>query len=371
MSRLIPILSNLDDLAESIADPPPNRPFERAVGEFGRDVCDRLSSTPSDFALNPVVGLMQDVCQPYWDNQGYSAPVSAAPFEGGQCPGSRYTLTGTYVQSCFGTAGQTFTWRSGGGVAIGPIRGIKQTEQGWEVDHAGTATIGVVSNVSNAGVARVPRSGVECSQIGSGEATATETPKITAVTPFGGDSDSCGDPDPTLEPGPTPAPDPGPLPPDTGPTEDPTGSPVFILPPSFGFDPTLEVGIDVGEVNFGGGGSDAPPSPPPGDVGTPGTAVEAGDTDAEGEAPPGSEIVGLKLNLVSALEGSREYGDGIYRGGAYIYFGTAEGLDQDFGGSQITDGQFFFAEREGLTKWRVSANVGYIWSVVPYYREVV
>jgi hypothetical protein len=50
--------------------------------------------------------------------------------------------------------------------------------------------------------------------------------------------------------------------------------------------------------------------------------------------------------------------------------GGPEGLDQDYAGSMLSDGQFVFAEQDNLTRWRVAANIGYSWSVTPYYREV-
>jgi hypothetical protein len=81
-------------------------------------------------------------------------------------------------------------------------------------------------------------------------------------------------------------------------------------------------------------------------------------------------LVGLKLDLLAAPSGAKQYVGGAYRGGAYIRMGTPVGLDQDFAGSLLIDGQFVFAEKDFLTKWRVAANPGYNWRVTPYYREV-
>jgi len=125
--------------------------------------------------------------------------------------------------------------------------------------------------------------------------------------------------------------------------------------------------IDIGgpdAVPGGGGG------PAPGDQGTGGTPSDTGSGgEAEGEAPPGEVLVGLLFDLLAAPAIANTYAPGVYRGAAYIYMGGSEGLDQDYAGSMLSDGQFVFAEKDNLTKWRVAANLGYSWRVTPFYRE--
>jgi hypothetical protein len=74
------------------------------------------------------------------------------------------------------------------------------------------------------------------------------------------------------------------------------------------------------------------------------------------------------MDLVSAPDG-RQLASGVYRGGAYIYMGGEVALDQDFAGALLRDGQFVYAEKDNLTKWRVAANMGFNWNVTPYYRQ--
>jgi hypothetical protein len=81
-------------------------------------------------------------------------------------------------------------------------------------------------------------------------------------------------------------------------------------------------------------------------------------------------LVGLKFRIVQVPPHAREFAPGVYRGAAYIYMGGDDGLDQDYAGSMLRDGQFVFAEKENLTCWRVDANVGFKLVVTPFYREV-
>jgi hypothetical protein len=125
-------------------------------------------------------------------------------------------------------------------------------------------------------------------------------------------------------------------------------------------------------VNVGSdrGGPSDPAPPPPGDVGSPGASEATGiGGEAEGEAPEGEVLVGLALDLVSAPPSPKLFAPGVYRGAAYVFMGTDAGLDMDYAGSMLKDGSFIFAEKDNLTKWAVTANPGYNWSVTPFYRE--
>lgn len=71
MSGLIPILTQLDNLAEEVANPNPNRPFENAVGNFARGVCDRVARGEAATGITPqTFGLVGGVCGPYWAGAG-------------------------------------------------------------------------------------------------------------------------------------------------------------------------------------------------------------------------------------------------------------------------------------------------------------
>lgn len=187
--------------------------------------------------------------------------------------------------------------------------------------------------------------------------------------------DNCGDPEPQtkLPNAPTGLP---PLPPNI--TIDVPGfGPVTVtIEPGPDGDPVIcveevQVCVEVDQDDEPAPPGQPPSVPPPGDVGEPGGGGDTGPGgDSEGEAPPGSVLTGLLMELLEAPESAREYAPGIYRAGAYIYMGTDVGLDQDFAGSLLEDGQFVFAEKDNLTSWRVRANVGFNWRVTPYYREV-
>jgi hypothetical protein len=270
---------------------------------------------------------------------GYSPPEGVLPFTGGQCPGSRYTAVADFN---FGSGVVRAPFSE---TLIGPI----------SFSTSSTTPPAFDVQIIDANGSR-------------GWATGTTIFENIVVEPVGGDPDDCGDPPPEVRPGPDPAPDPGPIPPEEEPFEDPISGPLLPIPdlpglpglPPFPWrNPFSKPGDIAGDPGEAGEGVEAD-----------GLGGEDGDEVAEGEAPPGSEIVGLRLDLISALPNFPQYGDGIYRGAAYIRMGTVAGLDQDFGGAQVEDGQFFYAEREGLTQWRVTANIGISWLVTPFYREV-
>jgi hypothetical protein len=49
--------------------------------------------------------------------------------------------------------------------------------------------------------------------------------------------------------------------------------------------------------------------------------------------------------------------------------GDENGLDHDPAGAMLKSGQLVLAEKEGLTKYLVSANLGYDLTITPYWRE--
>ena len=127
----------------------------------------------------------------------------------------------------------------------------------------------------------------------------------------------------------------------------------------------LCVEIPIGDPGMGNGSESTGPGAP--EAGGSGTTGDGGTE--EGEAPSGTELWALKIDILAFPPSPKKYSADVYRGVCYVYMGDANGLDHDPAGAMLRDGQLVLAEREGLTKWRVTANVGYNLSVTPYYRE--
>jgi len=317
-----------------------------------RDRCDQLANVPPwARALGGLsFGAASRICKPYWDDQGRDGPTASPPFTGGQCP-TTYTV---FVAGLNGS-GQAATSNSGFGI-LGPIVGILRTPTG----SPGSVAIGLATASQNITTAF----GVTTT-----DANAASW-SITSITRDDNLADSCGNPPSVIQPGPNPPTDPGPLPgpePTTDP-DNPTGPPLFPIPPFL--DPI------VGPIPIVGPedpqpAPNPPTGPPPGDIGDPGPPEDTGSGgDAEGEAPDGEILVGLKVDILASPPKARQFAPGVFRGAVYVYMGVTGNLDQDFGGSMLKSGQFFFAEKENLTSWLVSANNGYSFRVTPYYREV-
>jgi hypothetical protein len=163
-------------------------------------------------------------------------------------------------------------------------------------------------------------------------------------------------------------------------------------PPPFRFnpDPSVDIDIDVDvtpdgdiiiDVGTGpitidpfppedGGGDGGTTGPNPGDIGSAGDPDSTGSGgDTEGNGSPGQILTGLKIDVLESPPQANQYAEGVFRGACYIYMGVTDNLDQDYGGSMLRSGQFFFAEKDNLTHWLVSANNGFNLSVTPYYKE--
>lgn len=374
---LLPLVSGVQELLFApvnpfnnrpafVAGPPPDTGLARAVQEVTRLNC-RIWASRDKSGYSPRVNQYNgEVCDPYLESLdenpdgGYVGPE----FKGGQCA-IDYFVNGNQV--LYGTDGQVLASGPFQVGVRGPIGGLS-----WSDSAGGPVTGPLAPNAT--GFYAVLASGTGPQVIfGNGQGGASGS--ITSVVPQGPVPDNCGDPSPVVQPPSTVTPKSPIVPtvpinlPGIGPITvtvnvDDKGRPVIIAP---------EIGVEVtvnppddDDDGEGGGGS----SPPPGDVGNPGAggSASAGD-DAEGEAPPGKELVGLKLTLVNIPARPSTYAPGVYRGAAYIYMGTPTGLDQDYAGSMLREQQFVFAERKGLTKWLVKANDGYEINVVPYYRE--
>lgn len=374
---LIPLVSGVQELLFAPVNPFNNRPgfvagptpetgLGRAVQGITRLNCRLWARRDKTNFSGRVNAYNGEVCGPYLDELGENPdPGSVAPpFRGGQC-NDVYLVAYTAKSDFGGTLAATVRAR-------GPIGGVRTriAENGARLVElfcrnldAGSATCGPLGDAPAAW--RVLSS--------FGNAGDPGTVKINSVSPCG--LDNCGDPPTLIQPPATVTPVAPIVPtinidlPGVGPINinidlDDKGRPVLCAPDvetCITIDPTFGGGGD------GGGGSGGPP---PGDVGDPGTPEATGEGgEAAGQAPPGSILVGLRVDLLTASPKARQYAPGVYRAAAYIYMGTFRGLDQDYAGSMLTDGQFIFAEKENLTHWRVRANTNYNWLTTPYYRE--
>lgn len=298
----VPFVKEFDDLAENIANPNPNRPISNAVGQFGRQVCDRISARPDVFAPTILQSPLKAVCQPYWDGQGYDGPVTEPPFTGGQCAGVRYTVTGTFLNNTTGAScGLTQNWTAGN--PFGPINGVVADGSFWNLSTAGGPI--AINRTSADGGGRLGVGNPPCAgSPGSNVQRASEV-KITSVVPVSGGANNCGDPPPETRPGDNPAPDPGPLPPGTGPQFDIRGNPFFVLPPTLEISPGFNFEFPIGEINLGSGTGNGAPSPPLPGEDSPGAGSGVGGGEDEfGEPPDGERWVGCCVTITNRPVGS-------------------------------------------------------------------
>lgn len=361
---LVTGVNAFDDLADAIANPDPGRPLRNEIGKSGRTYCNFLGAVPGD-ALNllgPGYFVGSLLCKPYWDKNGLSAPVLAAPFSGGQCNKLyRIFAQGTaQVRTCstgaLGTT-RTRTRTEFGTPKTGPITGVFLEGQAPTDCGFGNYTIRWTGpNVETTGSANFFSPSV------SGNTEMLVTSFSVEVVPVDG-IDNCGDPGDELRPGPKPPSNPGPFPPGQEPGVDPDGQPFFFVPP---IPPSVPGGdpVDVPPISppSGGGGGGNPPGPA--EPGAPGEG-----TEPEGEAPEGKEIYAIVVDFLTVPTYAREIEPGLYVSPCRVFLGTDFGLDLDEAGRAMRSGQAVFAEIDGLTRWKVSASVGFIVRVTPYYRD--
>lgn len=301
-------VNSLDEIADIIANPPEGQPVRQAIGINGRRVCDAYANLElvTDLLVGPAKSVIALVCKPYFDAEGYDAPEAEVPFTGGQCAGTRYTVSGTYLVSCGADEGQTKTW-SASSTSIGPIGGIYlEPGGGWQIETGGTVDPNLIPTGKNFGLVKVPRPGVTCEQLGDGDLAASTTPKITTVTPFSGEPNDCGDPPPQLVPGANRPPSPGPFPTGLQPGVNPDGQPFFFIP-----DIDVPGGSPITLDDDPLGDGPPPLQPPAGGDGLPGDPAaidgEAGEVtggeDGEdidfGEPPEGRVWIGCIVETSS------------------------------------------------------------------------
>lgn len=335
-----------------IRDAQPESIFERIPLAAARQGCRRYADNPSEYSGRRQARV-ERACRPYLDDIGYGSPPSIdQPFRGGQCPGVNYVVNLRFYRvdgSVFGDGQQS---------GPGPVTVVPS---GTQAPPPGTPAcpIGQTYKPGRA----LAFNGVERISWGGGCAVR-ETTEILSIVRSDGLSDDCGsqpplitDPFPPLTPGP--------------PVEPFNPSPDIDIDIGVEIKPDLTIDVDfgTGPINidpFGddpeaGGGSEGPGSP-----GAPGDTGQGGGT--EGEAGEGEVLTGLRIDFLEPPIGGKEYAPGVYRGVCYIYMGTADGLDHDPAGAMLRDGQFVYAEKDYLTRWRVEANMGYNLRVTPYYR---
>ena len=342
-----------------IANGDPQSIYGKIQQATARQYCRRYADDPG--ALPGAVGvLVENACRPYLAAIGYgTAPTIRTPFRGGQCDEIYLvTLRGTQGN---GVVGGPFTRR-----VHGPIGGARfASEDGTFRGQLFCRAIN--NNASNCGPI-VPGE-LAWRGVGlSGQGFNGGTLDILNIVPCDG-TDQCGSPPPDVQP-PIPPTVPGPRRERYNPGPDIDIDIDIEINPDGGFDVDFGIGpvtvAPPGDDGGGGGGGGAQPDP-----GVPGTPEPTGSGgDAEGEAPPNSVLVGLRVEILEFPAEPKLYADGVYRGVCYVYMGTEGLLDHDPAGAMLRADQFVYAERENLTHWRVSANNGYSLRVTPYYREL-
>lgn len=342
----------------------------RAVSQFN---CRRWArADKSGFSARVNAGNSA-LCNPYLTSIGLlpSEGDMNPPFKGGQCSGVPYGARYTYKTSP-GDTGTSYTPSSGQFLPLGVTLYGPITVIGAKFSGAGSSFCG------NPGEGSYEVSGFDA----SGEVLRKALNLAGSVCRFPqiiieglsferlDAGAECGNPTPIYTPpgsttgGPTDGPNITVSVPGIGPIT------VTVTPNSEG-DPVVcyeEVGLCV-TIPVGG---DSPIAPSAGaDPGTPeaGTSGSTGDGgDAEGDAPEGKELWALKVDINSFPDRPNEYAPGVYRGVCYVYMGDANGLDHDPAGAMLRSGQLVLAEKEGLTKYRVTANLGYNLTITPYWR---
>lgn len=357
-----------------LAGPTPANPLGAIQQSIGRSACESWARGDGSGIPPRREALMRDTCTPYIDTVGVPPAGSSLgpPFTNGQCAGLPYYLRvgGTFIDYLdgeqTGEGNYPVTTRTAH-ILTGPVKGASPEPatygttglpQSWRIKV--TDATGTVRYYDFDPVDRPPLGGRSERRVQSSSITFVRT---------NGSTTSCGDPPDEYDAG-----NPGSGIPGPAPIPSPPGFDIPFPGLTVGLNPDGTIAIDFGDggpplivdPGIGGnssGGSDPGP-PEPGDSGSTG----AGGDD-EGEAPTGKELWGLKIDIVDTPTQPNEYAPGVYRGVCYVYMGDENGLDHDPAGAMLRSGQLVLAEREGLTKYRVTANVGYNLTVTPYWRE--
>jgi len=343
---------------------------QQPVKALGRAVCRSWARRNGD-SNNPAADrLYGSVCAPYLDSisEGVDDGDLGRPFVGGQCDLAKYqvVVAGVNASGAF----ETFPR-----IALGPIVGARAFSVTPTIHQVQLLSRGNTTNASGTCSTTVTAGPQDWRTIGV--AGSNYNPAngarfwVQSVTACPGQPNNCGSPPPDYRP-------PRPritLPPIT---------PIFIDLPDIGqidvnisFFPDatfqlcsedLDVCVEVNPPDREGGGA---VGVGPGEAGTSEDTTPGGVVD--GEAPPEQELVGVRVEVISAPIGANEYQNNaatIYRGIGYVRMGYPGRLALDMGGAALISPQFFFAPVGGLTNWEVRANLGYTVRVTPYYRDL-
>lgn len=272
MSSIVTIrkgIETADQIADFIANPDPSKPFANAIGNAGRKACESWSAQDpwTQGFLAQVIpggigqaGLLNTVCKPYLDDNGWDSPSQVPPFTGGQCY-TTYNLDFSFTNQ--------FGRQTSNQIVSGRIIGVYVTE----VLGNGTKQSGIERETS-------PGAGITRISLGTVAGTIDPDPAIANIVRVDGLPDDCGDPPGVLAPGSNPAPSPGPFPTGEEPDVDPFGNPIFYVP---------DIADPFGDIPIG----DDPFAPAPvsgGGDGLPGLDDAIGPEAADVESGDGEEI---------------------------------------------------------------------------------
>lgn len=334
-----------------LRDGQPEGTIRRAGLLLAREICLAYSQNPTIVGENPALGY-EKICRPFLDSVGAGGGLKAKlPFRGGQCPVLYLAESFTTVD---GVENGPFSQQT----VVGPVT-LLSTETFPTPGNPGFTTTRWTF-LGGDGQQRILSFGA-----GGGPQNAVQTFKLRRAD---GLLDDCGNPAPDVEqPTPDPAPQPNPRP--------------IIVAPDIDIDASININaagiaiVNFGDGNieinpFGGGGAGDDGGPAPGDLGEPGNPVDGeGGEEIDGEAPDGKVIGGLIINFRAQPVGAKEYSDGIFRGGCYVYIGNPAGLDLHPECSMLRDGQLILPEKDNLTRFSVVVNPGFSLRVTPLFRE--
>lgn len=267
LGGLIDNVEAFDDLAATIANPPPDRPLKNAIGRSGQAYCNFIGALPSAaFALlGPGFGASALMCKPYWDSEGYDEPVLTPSFTGGQCAGTGYQASYQLrirASSTFG-CGDWGAWENRTGTVgafpiQGPITGVEIVDEASGVPSAPRRRGYLVKGNGGDAFLNLFGNTLFAYEPSCGPAVEYRNLVFTRVS---GGPDVCGNPPGgTFTPGANPPPTPT-FPPGQEPGVGPDDQPFFFVPPIEGVDgEPIEV-------------------PPPGDGGGPTEPPIAGDEE--------------------------------------------------------------------------------------------
>lgn len=325
---------------------------------LARQACRRHAQQPN-LAPDAVSAGLERVCRPYLDDIGYGAgPSLNLPFRDGQCFGGLYRFNFTYNTD---QGPRNSIVVESAGRLLGTYIGATQPNQ-----------------LRPIGFERQQQPGGQVERINMASVNASTTPasRLENVVNIGGPS-GCGNPptdytEPTTPPGPVI-----------------NIEPIIIVPfvdidagVEINIDGTIDITVDGVEINIdpfgdrneggGGGGVDGGDLVPGG--GAPGPSADATNGGAAGgDAPPGQELVGVRVEVLEAPIGFNQYSNNpavVYRGIGYTRMGYPNNLALDVAGSAVISPQFFIAPVRGLTSWEHRANLGFINRCTPFYREL-